>query len=209
MKRLGDPIFHGMNLNIEESSEQGTATNFVFFGGDQIYADALGESSILMPANEFDEYAALYEKAFSQEHFRKLATTRGLPIYMVRDDHELWNDANAEEEAKRPQQSADGHKAYTLYQKPFGKDTPNYWYTVSNGAEMFITDTRSERLPSQQKIISNNQMQALKDWIIADSRKDRIKIIATSVPMFLLDSDDSWNGFMEQKHELLNLIHSF
>lgn len=206
MKRLGDPIFQGMDLNIEQSSQQGIPTHFIFFGGDQIYADALGENAILMPANEFSEYASLYEKAFSQEHFRRLTTTHGIPVLMARDDHELWNDANAEEEAKRPAQSADGYKAYALYQRPFGEDTPNYWYTTSNGAEMFITDTRSERFPSQHKIMSDTQMQALKDWLSAASRSDRIKIIATSVPMFLLDSDDSWGGFMEQKHELVNHI---
>jgi hypothetical protein len=206
MKRLGDPIFQGMDSNIEQSSHQGIPTNFIFFGGDQIYADALGENAILMPANEFSEYAGLYEKAFSQEHFRHLTTTHGIPVLMARDDHELWNNANAEEEAKRPQQSADAYKAYALYQRPFGANTPNYWYTTSNGAEMFVTDTRSERFPSQHKIMSDAQMQALKDWLSAASRSDRIKIIATSVPMFLLDSDDSWSGFMAQKHELVNYI---
>lgn len=206
MDRKGDKIFAGMLQNIEDSKGRGIETNFIFFGGDQIYADALGELEITLPANEFHEYAALYEKAFSLPHFRKVTTTTGLPIYMQRDDHELWNNADGEEEAKRPQQSSDGHRAYALYQRPQGLETPHFWYTSHHGVDVFYTDTRSERFPSLQRMISEDQMNALKTWLIDEARRDRIKVVTTSVPIFLLSTPDTWDGFKAQKYELIDFI---
>lgn len=201
----GDHIFKGMETNILNAERLGGRTDSIAFTGDQIYADAMG---MLFPAKTFYEYGRVHEKAFSQEHFRSLAANFSGPIHMTRDDHELWNDANAEEEEKYPEQSAAAHKAYSLFQRPFGKKTPHFWYTTSNGAEMFFTDTRSERRPSKKQLISEEQLTALTTWLSADSRKNAIKIIVTSVPIFLLSTEDAWNGYPEQYRKLLDHIIS-
>jgi len=203
MDAFGDKIFKGMVKNVEALRAQGIKTNFVFFGGDQIYADALNDFN---PAKTFEEYAELYEKAFSLKHFRKLTASTGTPTFMQRDDHELWNDADAEEELKRQDQAAAGYKSYALYQRPQGPLTPKFWHTTQNGVDTFFTDTRSERLPSKNLIMSVEQMDDLKSWMIAPERRNRIKIVTTSVPIFLLSTPDSWGGFNAQKLELVDHI---
>lgn len=203
MDALGDKVFKGMMKNIKASEAQGIKTDYIFFGGDQIYADALNDFN---PAKKFHEYAELYEKAFSLKHFREVATTTGIPVFMKRDDHELWNDADAEAELERVDQATAGYKAYALYQRPQGPLTPHFWYTSQNGVDTFFTDTRSERRPSKNQIMSIEQMDALKSWLSAPERQDRIKIVTTSVPIFLLSTSDSWGGFSEQKLELVDHI---
>lgn len=203
-KHEGDKTADAMYRNIVQAGMMGEKTDSIALIGDQIYADASG--SLFFPAKTFGEYSKLYEKAFSQPYFRKLASTYSGPIHMMRDDHELWNNADAEEEMKYPEQSAAAYRAYALYQRPFGEATPNFWFTTSNGVEMFFVDTRSEREPSKNKIMSDAQLNALKAWLSDDVRKDYIKIIATSVPFFMLASDDSWSGFPEQRLALISHI---
>jgi phosphodiesterase/alkaline phosphatase D-like protein len=67
-------------------------------------------------------------------------------------------------------------------------------------------DTRSEREPSQNIMISQEQMDDLKAWLLHKDLKDRIKVIVSSVPMFLLDTEDSWGGYKAQLAELLTHI---
>lgn len=202
-KEEGDQTAKAMLDNIEQWDYSGNCTDSIALIGDQIYADAMGP---LFAAKTFDSYAHLYEKAFSLPYYRTLITRTGIPVHMVRDDHEFKNDADAEMEAKNPEQSTAAHKAYALYQRPFGQATPHFWYNTSNGVEMFFTDTRSERYPSHKQIISSIQLQALKDWLIDKKRKDLIKIVITSVPFFLLKSNDSWDGYQAQRYDLLKHI---
>lgn len=197
----GDKIFKAMLKDLQVAKSSGVTTDLITLIGDQIYSDATAIGS----CKTAQEYAERYELAFSQKYIRALMAS-GIPVYMTRDDHEWWNNANKEEQELRPEQNQAAKLSYDLFQRPLGKETPNWWYTVSGNVEIFYTDTRSEREPSKQQIISPEQLTALKEWLGRDDLKDRIKIIVSSVPMFLLDTNDSWGGYKAQLADLLSYI---
>jgi phosphodiesterase/alkaline phosphatase D-like protein len=199
--KKGDKIFDAMVKNIKIAEASGGKTDFIAFTGDQIYADA----TPIHACRSFDEYARRYELAFSQIFMRRLLAS-GIPIYMMRDDHEWWNNADKEEQDGRAKQNQAAQKAYDLFQRPQGKDTPHWWYTTTGDVNVFFMDVRSEREPSQARMISNDQMEALKEWLVREDQQDRIKIIVSSVPMFLLDTDDSWGGYKSQLADLITHI---
>ncbi len=198
----GDQIYEAMVKDAQITQASGGKTNLIAFIGDQIYADA---TDPLGNCSTFKEYAKRYELAFSQHFIRKLMAS-GIPIYMMRDDHEWWNDANKEAQEARPDQNVAAKKAYDLFQRPLAKITPKWWYSISGDIDIFFTDTRSEREPSKNLIMSPEQMEALKGWLVRKDLKDRIKVIVSSVPMLLLDTEDSWGGYKEQLAELLTHI---
>lgn len=201
----GDQTFSAMLQNIQEAKVRGENTDCIVWHGDQIYADATGGA--LVPAKSFDDYVKLYEKAFSQPHIRELFEKAMAPFLMMMDDHECWNDVDAEQMEKHYVQAAAALKAYALFQRIFGKNTSTHWFTSSNGLDIFHTNSRMERYPSRKQIISVEQMGALKEWVSDPSRSDRIKMIVTSVPFFLLPgSDDSWAGYNEQRLELIDYL---
>lgn len=194
----GDRIFKSM---IDYKEQQTEPVDFFAAIGDQIYADATGPIGAARTEKEYEGY---YQRAFSQPFIRALMEK--LPIYMMRDDHEWWNDATAEVDAAYFRQNLAARLAYNLFERPFGLETPTHWYTISNGIDAFFTDTRSERLPSKNQLMSEHQLSDLKGWLLAPERQDRIKIVFTSVPILLLQTQDSWGGFAEQQTDLFNHI---
>lgn len=200
-KKKGDTIFKAIIKDIHITARAGGKTNLIAFIGDQIYADATPFGK----CKTFKEYAKRYELAFSQPFIRHLMAL-GIPVYMIRDDHEWWNDSNRETQQPKPDQDDAATRTYNLFQRPQGSETPNWWYTTSGDVDIFFLDIRSEREPSRNITISDEQMSALKTWLSREDLEDRIKIIASSVPMFLLDSDDSWGGYKEQLADLLTYI---
>ena len=88
------------------------------------------------------------------------------------------------------------------------------WYTFSDGCcDFFMTDTRTERLlsddPKVRQIMSEEQLGALKAWLVAGSK--RIKFVVSSVPIFPdpIPKDarrDKWSGFISQRDEILEVI---
>ena len=172
----GDKIFKSMT-DYQQAHVDSDPVTFLAFIGDQIYADATG---FIGAAHTAEQYEGYYQRAFSQPHIRNLM--RGLPTYMMRDDHEWWNDSSAESAFLLPDQNKAAYLTYSLFERPFGLETPEHWYTTSNGIDAFFTDTRSERLPSHGQIMSARQLNDLKKWLIADERADRIKIVLRLFP---------------------------
>lgn len=199
--KKGDTIFQAIIKDIQITARAGGKTNLIAFIGDQIYADATPFGK----CTTFKEYAKRYELAFSQPFMRHLITL-GIPVYMMRDDHEWWNNSNRETQQLKPDQDDAAARAYNLFQRPQGPETPNWWYSTSGDVDIFFLDIRSEREPSRNITISDEQMSALKSWLSREDLKDRIKVIASPVPMFLLDSSDSWGGYKEQLADLLTYI---
>lgn len=197
----GDKIFNAMHKDIQITQAGDGETDLIAFIGDQIYADATPFDK----CESFKEYAERYELAFSQPFLKKLMGS-GIPIYMMRDDHEWWNDADKEAQDARPDQNKAAKRAYDLYERPLGKATPEWYYSTTGNIDIFFMDTRSEREPSNNLMISQAQMDALKNWLIQDGLKDRLKFVVSSVPMFLLDTEDSWGGYKKQLGELLKHI---
>ncbi|MBX9977647.1 MAG: alkaline phosphatase family protein [Alphaproteobacteria bacterium] len=198
----GDKTFKAMLHNISQAAILDQKTDCLAWFGDQVYPDG---AHPVGDAKTENEYVELYEKGFSLPHIRALMSTCGCPTLMMYDDHDAgWNDIDAEKMAQYPEQSAAAFNAYSLFQRPYGKNTQNFWFTASNGVDMFFTDLRKERYPSRGEIMSQGQMDALKAWVLDDVRKDRIKMIISSVAFFLLPDDtDSWAGFNKQRLELM------
>ena len=66
-------------------------------------------------------------------------------------------------------------------------------------------DTRTERrYGGRRRMISDEQMKALKDWLADDSGK--VKLIASAVPLFAATSDDKWEGFIDQRDEIVDHV---
>ena len=214
----GDKTFRSVLSQVDA----GVETDLVFMVGDQIYADDL---NVIRPDRTVDEYNARYRDAFSQPYIRELMGR--IPIYMILDDHEIednWPRGASMEDwvVKYP---AAMH-AYQTYQASHSPLLPmvavnkmagvpqKLWYTFSDGCcEFFVTDSRTERLlsddPNIRRIMSDTQLQALKDWLADGS--GRVKFVVTSVPFFPdpmpgADREDKWSGFTKQRGEILDLI---
>lgn len=224
-KAIGDRTF-------EQIRQSGPIDRFLMLG-DQIYADDLGT---FFPDKTLADYNRRYRVAFAQPHLRALMAST--PTAMMLDDHEITN--NWPVNAKTKQEESVNHPLYGIamqaffnYQlshspafslKPEGYAPQHHWYQFQDGCcDFFVADVRTQRSLSEQKIISDDQMAAIKAWLL-DGR-DRVKILASSVLIFpdsskfnpdevlpsgqaaILNSDQ-WCGFRTQQFELLDFIRN-
>lgn len=212
----GDKVFRSMLAQVQS----GLQTDAVLMLGDQIYADDLGS---IAPDQLPDEYNGRYRTVFTQPYIRGLMAR--VPTYMTLDDHEIEDSwpAGATQKDWMVKYPAAMH-AYLTYQAShsplYAMEIPGQligtpeklWYSFSDGCcEFFVTDTRTERFLgadlAESEIISQKQMEALKNWLADGS--ERIKFVASSVPLFpdsLLKTGDQWSGFPQQQGELLDFI---
>ncbi len=211
----GDKTFRSINRQINA----GKPTDFLLMVGDQIYADDL---NFLAPDNQADEFLSRYRKVFGQKHLRELMSR--LPTYMTLDDHEISNDWQQDRGKKDGDLFAAAIHAYQCYQfvhgpgfqfsgKPDRSDTPQkLWYQFGHGkSAFFVMDTRTERYSSFEpaQMISPEQMDALKKWLVVHGQGTNAKFVVTSVPFFpdtRAGSKDKWSGFTEQRLEILDYI---
>lgn len=212
----GDKTFESIMRQIEIDHIH--THNFLMIG-DQIYADDL---NILHFDETVDEYNARYRTAFSQPHIQRLMSR--IPTYMTLDDHEIEDGWPAESTTRdwviKYPAAIHAYQTYQMSHSPLFEvegdrivGTPeHFWYTFQDGCcDFFVTDTRTERyLPpdaNEKQIISDQQMNALKAWLIDGS--GRVKIMASSVPVFpgtKSSKGDKWSGFPDQQSELLDFI---
>ncbi|MDJ0878948.1 MAG: alkaline phosphatase D family protein [Halieaceae bacterium] len=182
--------------------------------GDQIYADDL---NILNPDQSVDEYLKRYRQVFSQKHIAGLMAE--VPTYMTLDDHEIednWPTHSSQRDYVTKFPAA--MHAYQTYQTSHSPlhpvvngrvdSPPDYlWYTHSDGCcNFFVMDTRTERrvLEGDPAIISDEQMEALLEWLSSDPSK--VKVVVTAVPFWESDSEDKWEGFLAQRDQILEHI---
>lgn len=213
--KRGDKTFR----TILEQIQAGTRTDQVIMLGDQIYADDL---SFVHPDEALDEYYARYRDVFSRPHIGRLMSH--VPTYMTLDDHEIedgWpaNSTDRDWMVKYPS-AIHAYQTYQLSHSPLFSISNDRlvgvpvsaWYTFRDGCcDFFVTDTRTERFLADTKvaseIISQEQMEALKQWLSDGS--GRVKLIVSAVPVFpetKLNNDDKWGGFPTQRSELLDFI---
>jgi alkaline phosphatase D len=211
----GDKTYRSILRQIDS----GVKTDGILMIGDQIYADDL---NFLDPDGSLEQYNERYRKVFSQRYIRELMSR--VPTYMTLDDHEIEDGWPAQATMKdwMVKYPAAIH-AYQTYQASHSplfelagsriRGRPDrWWYSYQDGcSEFFVTDTRTERNisddPDENKIISDEQMKALKEWLSDGS--GRVKFVASAVPLFpemKADSGDKWSGFPEQRSELLDFI---
>ncbi len=209
----GDKTFRSIN----RQKQAGRGTDALIMVGDQVYAD---DMNFIAPDQRVDEFLKRYREVFSRPHLGELMSS--VPTYMTLDDHEIEDNwpSKADQRDLLTKYPAAIH-SYSIYQMshsplPFLDDdgkhlagVPNhFWYAFRDGCcDFFVTDTRTERIPGEE-IISQIQMNALKNWL--DDGSGRVKVIVTSVPLFpdsRSGADDKWGGFIAQRDELLNFIH--
>jgi cholesterol oxidase len=190
--------------------------------GDQIYSDAT--AGLFDPKNRRGRFDDSYREAWTAPNAR--AVLRRLPTYMMMDDHEVGDDWHPEdrESEKMPQTRRWGLIAFEDYQlahSPRGrrpKDVhqeqrrpkgPYHYEFESGGFHFFVCDTRSER-EGRSRIISQEQMAALRQWMLNRRSSDGRPLFIVSPSVVLPQSKsgdaDDWSGFSESLKELLGHI---
>lgn len=181
------------------SHAAGERVDFFCLLGDLVYADG----SVTL-----EDYRAEYAAAFSQQGLLDLTTSTS--FIATWDDHEVDNNWSWESVSQDQYDAA--LQAFTEHM-PMAV-TPGVtpiWRKLSWGAvlDVFVLDCRSERLDGDY--ISTEQMDWLKEGLAASTA--RFKIILNSVPITDLsaifsdlEEDDRWDGFPEQRSEILSWI---
>ena len=133
-------------------------------------------------------------------------------LYCTLDDHEVTNDFNPEtiDPARLKTALTAYFEAIPITDEPQGF---RVWrsYRWGQTAEFIILDCRTERLPSQGQYLGPEQMAWLKQRL-TDS-PCHFKIILNSVPitnmpnLWDLLAYDRWEGYPEQRSELLGFIN--
>lgn len=199
--------------------------DFMLHTGDQIYADQPLQSY------QAEGIRGCYRRAWSSDDAQDMLRNRA--NYMILDDHEVGNGFGQDTKIKKFRQGfmhlkglwgnnsglrktlqTEGLAAYRDYQHShnphtFGED--KLYYTFSRGQnQFFVMDARTERDPDSGRLISDDQMQQLKDWMT--SHPNQPKFIVSSVP-FLAEAkergeDEIWTStaYRNQRNEILEFI---
>ena len=221
--KRGDRTFRSVLKQIEGKDEdEPRPVDFTLMLGDQIYADDL---NFLLPDSTVDQYFERYRDVFAQTHVRELMGK--VPTYMTLDDHEIEDNwpqrATSQDVLRKFPAAMQAFQAYQLSHGPLYDVRPDgridgspddYWYEFRNGCcDVFVTDSRTERFYPEEGdvrlIFSEEQIEALKNWLAAEA-DGRVKLVATSVPFFpdLAGGRDRWDGFPDQRNEILDFIQA-
>lgn len=185
---------------LEEAAKQDL--DFFIHNGDNAYNDGLVT---------LDEFRGGWSRTLQKKGYLELRRSMGMIATM--DDHEISDDFDMER--------IDAAK-YQAGRQSFFEHTPlrrnvaypdRIWRKLSWGKtlDVFVLDCRTERRPSQNQYISQAQM----DWLKSGLRESAamFKIIMNSVPiseypMWFLMRHDRWQGYPEQRTEILEFIDS-
>lgn len=170
--------------------------------GDTVYADG---------AETLDDYRGRWREALSRRPYRLLrASTAQVNTW---DDHEIVNDAAGEQVP--PARIAAARQA-TFEHQPWRADAQapeRLWRSLRFGrtAELFVLDCRSERSVARREYLSRAQLDWLKHGLATSPAT--FKLVLNSVPissydaaLFQLLAHDRWEGWPEQRTELLRFI---
>ncbi len=169
--------------------------------GDQSYNDG---------ARTIAEFREKWFRTLGDPGYRALH--RAVGFYATWDDHEIDDNFNPERE---PDLVAVGRQAYLETLAVESDEAGRIWrsYVWGDTAEVFVVDSRSERIPSTRGrddvYISRAQMDWLKAGLAASTA--RFKLVLNSVPItdmptLYVGTDDRWEGYPAQRRELLDWI---
>ncbi len=174
--------------------------NFFIHMGDSIYADKANNP------NELEEYNAVYSQYWDNPGFKRLHAAAA--FMSTWDDHEFRNDRNADDYNSPSGRAA--RKAWFLNHgvQHHENDDERIWRSFKHGdtAEFFLLDLRSERRPGRNEIMSDKQMNWLKQGL-ADSTAI-FKIIVAPQPITDRPGDGAGWGWTPQREELLRKIEN-
>lgn len=173
------------------------------FLGDCVYADG---------SVDLEDYWWHWERSLSQTGFQDLSQSTS--IISTWDDHEIDNNWSWNQTSNIETKFANGLTAFrrALPQR-IGEGGTGLWHSISWGdvAEFFVLDGRGERRDGLY--VSSEQLQWIKEGLLKSSA--RFKFILNSVPITDFQnligdnqSEDRWQGYPEQRTELLSHIEN-
>jgi alkaline phosphatase D len=196
--------YYSPHKTLSRASEAGL--DFFILAGDTVYADG---------SSDLEEYRSVWRNALADPGYRDLLTSTS--VVATWDDHEITNDWDPE--FIDPGLLAAGTEAFfehvTL--RRIEESPDRIWRSHRWGStlEVFMLDSRSERLPSTRKTpiaqyLSDGQMAWLKAGLV-DS-PCTFKLIVNSVPItnfpdVIVSENDRWEGYPVQRDEILGYIH--
>jgi alkaline phosphatase D len=177
--------------------------DFAMLLGDTVYADG---------AVSVEDYRGYWSRAMATAGLKDF--TAATSVIATWDDHEVDNNWTWAETEDVEQRYEAGLKVFTecLPRRP-GGGVAGIWRSLRWGPvlEMFMLDCRSERDPEAGIYISREQLDFLKQGLSASTA--RFKIIATPVPITDYSemtgdalAEDRWQGYPEQREELLAFL---
>ena len=171
--------------------------------GDTVYAD---------DAHSREEYDACYAYNLSTLGFQ--AIMEGAPGIFSWDDHEIANNWTRDAISEARLEAATSAYFENLAIAPIEGSPRRLWRSFRFGqtVELFVLDCRGERIPEIGQYISPEQMAWLKAGL--EQSTATWKIIHNSVPITQMPAvyqvpvmrEDRWDGFPEQRDELLDHI---
>jgi len=176
----------------------------------------LGDYSYNDGAISLDDFRSRWDSTLADEAYRTLLARTGQ--YIVWDDHEFRDNASYYADMKTPDFRAALDAFYERNPVP-RRPGDRYWrsYRWGKTVEFFALDCRSERLyelPQMQlgpvQYVSIDQMEWLKDALLQSPC--HFKVVLNSVPitnfpgLWDLAALDRWEGFPDQRAELLDFI---
>jgi alkaline phosphatase D len=188
---------------LARAAERGQALDAFLFLGDTAYCDG---------AESADEYRAKWQAHIGKpEHVALRAATS---CYATWDDHEVKNDWNPENIDPAHFETARAALFEHMPMRKLAEDPRRIWRSRKWGttAEVFVLDSRSERLPStifgeDEQYLSREQMDWLKTALLESSCA--FKVIMNSVPITRFPNIwnawqvDRWDAYDAQRTEIL------
>ena len=177
----------------------------VLHAGDMSYNDG---------AVTLEEYREAWADTLSQTGYRDLLSAAGL--YATWDDHEVDN--NWDPETMDPSNIAAAKQAFFETLPNDQGPEARLWerYQWGDALELFILDCRAERKPSTAGnspepdiYISQAQMDWLKDGLFNSTATYKVilnSVPITDMPFFYFGEGDRWEGYPDQRNELLGYI---
>ncbi len=205
----GKRVFRNL-INIRRAEKPA----LMIHAGNQIYVDAPAQQREIQSEDYKRRYIESWNHREAVEFYGRIAN------YATINDHELYfryaNDVEYDVKTAS-YYSREALPVYQMFQhlrnpQTFGN---KLYYTFNyTGASFFVLDTRTERYQfvkstQRRQMISEEQMQALKDWLLTNH--DKAKFIVTAVPFITIketDYSEYWSAeaFITQKEEILAFI---
>jgi len=190
--------YGGANQDLASLSRASEAQLDVFLHlGDTVYADG---------SNQIDDYRQEWRDALSRQGLKDVHASTS--VVSTWDDHEVNNDWNFEDDGHLVEAALQAYReGLPQREGPDGQ----IWHSLLWGEvmELFVLDSRGER--EGDHYLSVEQMDWLKQGLLLS--RARFKLILNSVPITdenalfgPLNSSDRWDGYPEQRRELIDHI---
>lgn len=193
----------GFDLNPLRQAAKRTDLDAFLYLGDTVYADG---------AKDLPSFRQKWLEGVG--HAAQRALRCATSSICTWDDHELFNNWDLEQLPVLPNDEYyAGLQAFYEHQPVRPGAGRHLWRSLRWGktAEVFVLDCRGERRPHAQEYVSPAQLAWLKDGLKASPAA--FKLIMNSVPIsnfpgFFFEStaDDRWQGFPEQRQQILSFI---